>query len=163
MANVFVMASPKLQTAEHSPPFRYLRTLELGAWRRYLSGADYFGGVRGLLVYYWRGAPGAPIDANNPFRLYLDMNRSASAVWWMQILRVVVGVSIAVLLLGTSRHSLHSVGGFAKLHTSALLTLLGVTGLLSLLALASKIRSFTADRFLAPRRWARGPSASFFE
>ena len=114
--NVFLMASPKLQLAAHSPTFKYLRILEYGAWRRYLKGAHHAGLVRGLLVYYWRHPSGpsvgeargngkrGAINSDNPYRdLLLDFNRNASGTWWMQIVRIILGVTIALAILQGSQ------------------------------------------------------------
>lgn len=169
--NVFVMAPPSLQVASHSPDFKYLRILEPGAWKHYLRGAHHIGGVRGLLVYYWRypaismspdkQAQGtlpssSPISINNPYRVFLDFNRAASGVWWMQVLRITVGVFLALLIFrAVSDFSVADLSRLSEVAWWQWITVVVGGSLVAVTTAISKLRRLAANKFLYPRRLIR--------
>lgn len=164
-ANIFLMASPQLQLVARSPEFKYLRTLEPRAWTKYLHGAYHRGPVRGLLVYYWRyssttvpaatAMPARPINADEPFRVFLDFNRVTSNAWWAQILRIIIAVMVSLLLIRLVQNTAIDQLRLTDIKVRTILQVLGVGTALSVLAAIEKVRLWTADRFLGPRLWVR--------
>jgi hypothetical protein len=134
--NVFFMVPPKLQARVVSPALRYVRLLEAGQWAIYLRGARYRGRARGLRVYYWRHSPGqaggsgilpahsapplmtpgsdtlsqaAAVTIDDPFRVFLDLNRDVSTPRWVAAAQTVLAVLVAIGLVDLLRRlsSLH--------------------------------------------------------
>lgn len=158
--NAFLMASPDQQLSAHSPNFRYLRMLEPRVWGSYLKSATHFGGVRGLVVYYWRSDSYEPVTPDNPFRIFLDFNRAASAAWWMQIARVMIGVAASLLLLNGIVGASLDWNELSDWDWKRALKLLGVTSLIAALTLVGKVRAFAAGKFVRPRKWCRSVERS---
>jgi hypothetical protein len=165
-ANVFLMASPLLQLGVCSPEVKYLRTLEPRAWSTYLRGAQHRGRVRGLVVYYWKypgsstsggssSAVPSVINSDRPFRVYLDLNRIASSVWWAQVGRIIIGVAIALLLISVLGSGSVNAPDLQNLDWVTAVQLLLGGALVSWLSTLERLRSWSAGRFLKPRLWWR--------
>lgn len=166
-ANIFLMAPSKLIAEARSPELKYLRTLETGAWKRYLVGTAHRGSGGGLLVYYWQhkrvpqdendptSRSKSPINADNPFRVLLSLQRPASRVWWLTVLQVVLGVLLATVLIRLVEDV--DLGSMRPEHldfSTVVQFLLGTT-LLAVIAFFERLRSWAAGRFLQPRSLLR--------
>jgi hypothetical protein len=231
--NVFLIAPAKYQIATTSPEAKYLRILEAGAWRDYLSGAAYLTLRSEMLVYYWREkpagrhvenaattSPGTPIsatgstagtsaaesatatpapspdpptpapspdptpapvpsgavdatqdsgatsgstptaganrprqsiNADNPFRVFADLNRTVSTVWWAEIAKVFAALVLALLVFRVTSGSFN----LSRVHWGTWLTLIGGTTFVSVLGLLERARRWASAKFMGPRLWLR--------
>lgn len=166
-ANIFFMAPSNLIAQARSPEFKYLRSLETGAWKRYLEGAAFRGVGGGMLVYYWshkhvardgaeqQSRSSAPINADNPFRILLSLQRPRIAGWWITVLQIIIGVLAAKLLVESfgdiDIKSLQA--GLSDLPTLTKF-FLGST-FLAALGFLRWVRGVAEERFLGPRKSLR--------
>jgi len=152
-ANVFVMAPGRLRPTNVSPAPKHIRTLEPGAWLDYLDGAaGWTWMARDLLVYGWhrKAEPEKPqITENDPFRVFLALNRPSGTPGWLHISYTAAGVLMALGLLNLlERASDFSV---RDLDIKSWLGVIGVTSALAAWTFIQRLRTFTANRARRPR------------
>lgn len=155
-ANVFVMAPGSMSPTNVSPPPKHIRTLEPGAWTNYLKGAASWEWMaRDLLVYGWHRPEkqDRPITEDDPLRVFLAVNRSASRPGWLSIVHSAVGVAVAWVVLSGAGYLSHiPVNG---IDGHAILAILGIGSLMALWTLVQRLRPFFSDRARKPRQSVR--------
>jgi hypothetical protein len=170
--NVFFIAPPKFRPRVASPALHYIRTLEAGAWRDYLTGAAWRGRTTGLLVNYWRypsssgqtaplvaevddsaetrRADSSQIDIDNPFRAFLDLSRDTAAPPWLLSLRTIVSVLLAFAMLEAWRESRDQVRWveqwLQEIRPWQIITFVLGAALIPMLTSAAKVWSWISDR-----------------
>lgn len=104
--NVFVMLPRWLKASLAHPDLAYVRTLEAGAWTRYLQGAPHLGAPARLTVHYWKyaarpdAAERTAVTKDKPFRVFLETERHSPFYGWWGYLRITLGVLLALVLAG---------------------------------------------------------------
>ena len=155
-AKVFIMAPDRLRPTNVGSEPKHVRTLEPGAWSGYLEGAAGRNWMaRGLLVYGWhrKPDPGRPISEDDPYRVFLALNRAAGTAGWLNVVYSTVGVLLAWALLALSGPvSDLSIG---DVDARSWMALIGVTSLTAAWNLMQRLRPFFADRARGPRQLIR--------
>jgi len=176
--NFFLIVTRRFRPRIASPALHYVRRLEGGAWRKYMSGMSY-ASLNRLLVHYWRYPPGLgqsivpllaeqvnsghdrhstspPITAEEPFRAYLDLGYDVAAPGWVAFVRntmaVLTGVTIVNLvpIIG-ARLS----GWWPNLDWPKIIFGASVVGVLALLSALTKVFGLFKNRARKPRLFAR--------
>lgn len=156
-ANVFVMAPGRYCPTNVSPAPKHIRTLEPGAWTGYLEGAAKWQWMASdLLVYAWarRENDTAPaITEDDPFRIFLAMNRPAARPAWLSIGYAAAGFALAWALVSNSG----SLPGIVvnSIDISSILGLIGIGSIMAAWAFIQFLRPYLADRVRRPRLWLR--------
>jgi len=96
--HVFVTADWQFQMRVASPYQPRIRILEGRVWERYLNRAPDFFRRAKMVIYHWFNEN--PVDAVNPFRIFLDLSTDESIEGWryvvLQFLIVATALWIAV-------------------------------------------------------------------
>jgi hypothetical protein len=164
-ANVFLMAHPRLELRARSPEIKYLRSLEPHVWRNYLKGASYRFGGGALLVYYWQHArringpddarSSNPINADNPFRVFLDFHRPAGRSGWYTLLQASLGFLLALLVLNLGSRADVRDWKVSDLDLLTVLKIVAGSTLVATVGFFNKLRTWGSGRFKGPRIWLR--------
>lgn len=157
-ANVFVMAPGRYSPTNVSPEPKHIRTLEPGAWTDYLRGAAGWQWVASnLLVYAWsrraRSGTSPAITRDNPFRVFLAVNRPAARPGWLSIGYAAVGFALVWTLMSISGSVAAVVVN--NVNISSVLGLIGITTILGFLSLVQRARPIFSDRARRLRLWLR--------
>lgn len=166
-AYVFAMFPDNMHPENVSPQPKYIRTLESSAWSPYLRSTAHPWQAKNLIVYGWQSpkkekGEGSnkspiPIDSNNPFRIFMAVNRSAAKPQWYIVALAALGAYLAYLITQVDYSVFPWLDKFDKLPEwiEKWLPLIGIGSILAFWNFIQKIRPYFADRLKSPRLLAR--------